>query len=135
MRFSVAHELGHWHHHRRRSAVCLSDDIGNPAKGPLDPERVADGYAADLLMPRYLSRLLQISWAKLPSRRWKICGGSSTPALRRLQFGWYNMEPSQPRSFVMPLTAAGGLSDRAKSPINGFPGMTLMTAAEPSGPI
>ena len=53
-RFSAAHELGHWHHHRGRALVCRADDIGNPAKGPLDPERVADGYAADLLMPRYL---------------------------------------------------------------------------------
>ena len=53
-RFSAAHELGHWHHHRGRSFVCRPEDIGNPAKGPLDPERVADGYAADLLMPPYL---------------------------------------------------------------------------------
>lgn len=53
-RFSVAHELGHWHFHRGRSFECRPDDIGNPRRGPLDPERVADGYAADLLMPRYL---------------------------------------------------------------------------------
>lgn len=52
-RFSLGHELGHWRHHRGRS-VCLADDIANRRRGPLDPERVADGYAADLLMPRYL---------------------------------------------------------------------------------
>lgn len=53
-RFSVGHELGHWHHHRGRSFVCRAEDIGNPRKGPLDVERVADEYAADLLMPAYL---------------------------------------------------------------------------------
>lgn len=53
-RFSTAHELGHWHHHRGRSFICRQDDIGNPRRLPTDPERVADGYAADLLMPRYL---------------------------------------------------------------------------------
>lgn len=53
-RFSTAHELGHWHHHRGRSSVCRQDDIGNPRRFPSDPERVADSYAADLLMPPYL---------------------------------------------------------------------------------
>ena len=53
-RFSAAHELGHWHHHKGRSLMCLSDDISNPEKGLCNPERVADGYAADLLMPQFL---------------------------------------------------------------------------------
>jgi len=53
-RFSTAHELGHWHYHRGRSFICRPDDIGNYRRNPTDPERVADGYAADLLMPRYL---------------------------------------------------------------------------------
>ena len=55
-RFSVAHELGHWQHHRGRSFICRTSDIGNYAKSSLDPERVADGYAADLLLPEYLFR-------------------------------------------------------------------------------
>ena len=54
MRFSTAHELGHWHSHRGRSLMCRSDDIGNPRRSPIDPERIADSYAADLLLPRYL---------------------------------------------------------------------------------
>ncbi|MBS0411142.1 MAG: ImmA/IrrE family metallo-endopeptidase, partial [Proteobacteria bacterium] len=61
LRFSIGHELGHWEHHRGRSFVCRREDIGATAwdtqatlKGPLDPERVADAYAADLLMPEYL---------------------------------------------------------------------------------
>ena len=53
-RFTAAHELGHWSYYRGQSSICRSDDIGNPRKGPMDPEHVADGYAADLLMPHYL---------------------------------------------------------------------------------
>ena len=53
-RFSVGHELGHWYHHRGRSFECRPEDIGNYARKITDPERVADSYAADLLLPRYL---------------------------------------------------------------------------------
>lgn len=28
-RFSLAHELGHWQHHRGRVLFCSKDDIGN----------------------------------------------------------------------------------------------------------
>lgn len=53
-RFSAAHELGHWHHHRGHTFICRPEDIGRlPADSP-DPERVADAYAADLLLPPYL---------------------------------------------------------------------------------
>jgi Zn-dependent peptidase ImmA (M78 family) len=53
-RFSIAHELGHWHHHRGRCLICRSDEIGNRRRSVTDPERVADDYASDLLLPRYL---------------------------------------------------------------------------------
>lgn len=53
-RFSVAHELGHWALHRGRQFECRSTDIDNAANDPLNPERQADDYAADLLMPWYL---------------------------------------------------------------------------------
>lgn len=53
-RFSIAHELGHWHHHRGRCLICRSDDIGNRRRSVTDPERIADDYASDLLLPRYL---------------------------------------------------------------------------------
>jgi hypothetical protein len=53
-RFSLGHELGHWHYHRGRSSICRPDDIGDQTRSPLDPERIADSYAADLLLPRYL---------------------------------------------------------------------------------
>ncbi len=53
-RFSTAHELGHWKYHRGRSLVCRPDELADLRSYSLDPERVADFYAADLLLPRYL---------------------------------------------------------------------------------
>jgi Zn-dependent peptidase ImmA (M78 family) len=55
-RFSLAHELGHWHHHRGQVLFCGPADIGNFAGGPLDPERQADAFASDLILPGYLVR-------------------------------------------------------------------------------
>ncbi len=53
-RFSLAHELGHWHFHRGQVMVCRSDEIGNFSKKASPAEKHADTYAANLLMPRYL---------------------------------------------------------------------------------
>lgn len=53
-RFSAAHECGHWFHHRGRSFRCRTADIGNPTHAETNPERIADEYAADLLMPRFM---------------------------------------------------------------------------------
>jgi Zn-dependent peptidase ImmA (M78 family) len=53
-RFSIAHELGHWELHRGRQFECRASDIDNAENSPLDPERQADNFAADLLMPWYL---------------------------------------------------------------------------------
>ena len=52
-RFSLAHELGHWHHHRGQSLFCRATDIGGNS-GATQAERVANRYAADLLMPGYI---------------------------------------------------------------------------------
>lgn len=52
-RFSVGHELGHWHHHRGQFLFCRSADIG-AGSGKSQIERVANRFAADLLMPAYL---------------------------------------------------------------------------------
>ncbi len=51
-RFSIAHELGHWQHHHGKSLVCRVEEYR--PHNPFSPERVADSYAADLLMPQYL---------------------------------------------------------------------------------
>jgi hypothetical protein len=53
-RFSIAHELGHWKYHRGRSLICRPDETRDLNRSSLDPERVADFYAADLLFPRQL---------------------------------------------------------------------------------
>src|SRR5438105_3343250 len=53
-RFSIGHELGHWHHDRGRVMLCHADDIGRAAVGLLNPERIADRFASSLLMPAYI---------------------------------------------------------------------------------
>lgn len=63
-RFSIAHELGHWHHHRGQCLVCRAEEQYRP-RDPLSPERIADGYAADLLLPSYLFRPLARQHARL----------------------------------------------------------------------
>ncbi len=55
-RFSIGHELGHWHHHRGKSFACRSEDIGNHAgiNATSEAEKVADKYSANLLLPIYI---------------------------------------------------------------------------------
>lgn len=55
-RFSIAHELGHWHHDRGKCLACRLEEY-RPSE-TRSPERIADSYAADLLMPYYLFRPL-----------------------------------------------------------------------------
>jgi len=62
-RFSIAHELGHWHHHRGKCLACRVEEYR--PRDALSPERTADGYAADLLMPYYLFRPLARLQGKL----------------------------------------------------------------------
>ncbi len=52
-RFSIAHEIGHWYHHRGRMLFCSGRDIGNP-NSQLSPEKQADDFASDLILPNYL---------------------------------------------------------------------------------
>jgi uncharacterized protein DUF955 len=55
-RFSLGHEIGHWHHHRGRVLFCGAKEIGNPAHDALNPEYQADQFASDLILPNYLFR-------------------------------------------------------------------------------
>jgi Zn-dependent peptidase ImmA (M78 family) len=63
-RFSVAHELGHWHRHRGLCLLCRTQDIGRPVSDGRrerlagNPELQADAYASDLLLPGYIFRPL-----------------------------------------------------------------------------
>ena len=65
-RFSIGHELGHWCHHRGRFSICLKEDIGNNSTQKIsnDPERVADRYAADLLLPLYIFKSIANQYNK-----------------------------------------------------------------------
>jgi hypothetical protein len=48
----LAHGIGHWTHHKGQTLVCRVEE--SLPQGKMSPERVANNYAADLLMPRYL---------------------------------------------------------------------------------
>lgn len=56
-RFSIGHEIGHWHFHRGQVLLCSSRDVENPGS-PLNPERQADEFASDLILPLYMLRPL-----------------------------------------------------------------------------
>lgn len=70
-RFSLAHELGHWHHHRGQIIFCDKDDVCNFANDALNPERHADAFASDLILPNYLvdPRLRKIKRLTLAAAR------------------------------------------------------------------
>ena len=53
-RFSLAHELGHWHHHRGRVLFCGKNDVCNFENDALNPERQADDFASDLILPTFM---------------------------------------------------------------------------------
>lgn len=53
-RFSISHEIGHWHHHRGKTLFCANGDVGNPGNSSLNPERQADDFASDLILPNYM---------------------------------------------------------------------------------
>lgn len=57
-RFSIGHELGHWHRHRGVCLKCRSADIGRETsdgrRTPPTAELQADAYASDLLLPGYI---------------------------------------------------------------------------------
>lgn len=53
-RFSIAHELGHWKHHRGKQLDCRADNADFSIQNAPDYERVADSYAANLILPLYL---------------------------------------------------------------------------------
>lgn len=53
-RFSLAHEIGHWKKHRNQILTCAKQDIGSVYGKAKAKEREADGYAAQLIMPRFM---------------------------------------------------------------------------------
>ncbi len=53
-RFSIAHELGHWNNDRGQNYFCSSDDIQSNFKNSKFAEKLANRFAANLLLPDYL---------------------------------------------------------------------------------
>lgn len=91
-RFSVAHELGHWKYHRGRSFVCRKQDIGNEARGANDPERIADAYAADLILPLYLfqplaAKVKKSTFEAIDEIRCDFQASRTATALRMVDYG------------------------------------------------
>lgn len=53
-RFSIGHELGHWHLHRGRSFQCRVDDPSTNLSSSKATEKEADRFASHLLLPGFL---------------------------------------------------------------------------------
>lgn len=80
-RFSLAHEIGHWTHHKGQTLVCRVEESRPQER--MSPERIANNYAADLLMPRYLFARTARSYPKLNFKTVDDIGGifhTSRPA-------------------------------------------------------
>ena len=50
-RFTIAHEIGHFIIHRDRQISCLPSDIARGKTLRANPERQADSFASELLLP------------------------------------------------------------------------------------
>ncbi|MET4278912.1 MULTISPECIES: ImmA/IrrE family metallo-endopeptidase [unclassified Bradyrhizobium] len=53
-RFSLGHELGHWHYDRGKVLFCGKNDVCNFRHDALSPERRADDFASDLILPNFM---------------------------------------------------------------------------------
>ena len=70
-RFSLGHELGHWHYDRGKVLFCGKNDVCNFRHDALSPERRADDFASDLILPNFmvLPRLRKIKRLTLAASR------------------------------------------------------------------
>jgi hypothetical protein len=92
-RFSIGHELGHWHHDRGRILMCQAEEIGRIGAGALSRERAADRFASRLLMPEYILRPVARSYPKADFQAVRTIAGlfdtSITATAIRLTEGGY----------------------------------------------
>lgn len=79
-RFSIAHELGHWFHHRGETVACRATDIGRFSKTN-DVERAADQYAANLLMPSAMFKSACREHRRLDLKALKAMAGTFNTSL------------------------------------------------------
>lgn len=118
-RFSLGHELGHWQLHRGSLLYCASGDIGSERAA--DAEKMANRFAADLLMPRYLflpqvAGFASPTWATVadlsalfnvsrPAAAIRMIDSDCFPAVlvchRRDGNRWFRRAPSVPNSWYV----------------------------------
>ena len=117
-RFSIGHELGHWQYHRGAVLYCRSSDIGSEDQQAIDGERVANWYAANLLMPEYLFRPIasdiRPSWKEIRSVAAQFKVSPLAAALRMISLDthpfwvacydiqsrrWFRQSDSTPKAF------------------------------------
>jgi Zn-dependent peptidase ImmA (M78 family) len=89
-RFSVGHELGHRHHHRGRILYCGGKDLENPADNALNPERHADAFASDLIVPNYLllprlRKLRRVTLAAARELSGEFCASLTATLIKTVQ--------------------------------------------------
>lgn len=77
-RFTLAHELGHYYYHDERSVHYAVLDFGQRVPPDFDPERQANVFAAELLVPINLIEGMKLTQVA------NACGVSYTVAKRQL---------------------------------------------------
>jgi hypothetical protein len=130
-RFSIGHELGHWHHHRGFSSICRPNDIYGLTYSKLSPPEIkANRYAADLLMPHYLFQPLaiqcpRVSFEVIEEIAKKFKASLTATAIRLVEYGpdisilicygsrgrkWFNRGRDVPEQFFPPIEISGDSS-------------------------
>jgi hypothetical protein len=93
-RFSIGHELGHWHYDRGRVLLCQPEEIGQVGSGALSRERAADRFASSLLMPDYIFRPIARAYPKADFQTVRALAdifdtGSTATAIRLTEGGYF----------------------------------------------
>jgi IrrE N-terminal-like domain len=90
-RFSAAHELGHWMRDRNQVGFSCTNNLFRSQWGAVNPERGANEFAADLLLPQTIfGRHAYASPVTLQAVRelaWKFDTSLAATAIRLVQHG------------------------------------------------
>ncbi len=89
-RFSIAHELGHWNNDRGKNFLCTSNDIQSNFRNSKFAERMANRFAANLLLPDYLlipiiRGISDFTWEAVRSVAGKFCTSLTATAIRMIE--------------------------------------------------
>jgi IrrE N-terminal-like domain len=90
-RFSGAHELGHWMHDRGKVAFACTDHAFAAEWSHDNPERRANRYAADLLLPRPMfsqyARRREMTFATVRDLATRFCTSLTATTIRLVELG------------------------------------------------